>query len=1606
MRDVFGMNPAWLIGLVLLSLIGFAKDSHAEEHVRDESGLTEEMRRTSVVNGHCEMRGWPVAERIGSVGLTVDGSLVSIRADIELIPVNNWFLGDGAHLRREHVKVWIDWDKDEQFGKGKGGGDDEEMSECVMEQSRALPEHDRDEDGKFMISFSQSSDIPEWYEGGDTWARVALNFNAPIGSSCGSLGFGDVLDVPLEIPDVSPVLEGLYIDDPGNQGNVVPKKPGDWVTMAHLLSYDGHAPRRVTLVVEVPDNWECGCWQKYDDSGKRDGGDGGLLCGGREIRIENIALRGAARVELHMRIPEDAAQEEVCVSSRLLPDGEQLGEALTADLLIGDDYDVALERMYVDDAPEAVGPRRVIVNKIGDDLIEIIHVLSNNGGTARITLTTWTDADWKFEKCYRTTSESDSSGTRKYSEVPLGKYTDEGNGTHRISEAEIPPGKVRVRTRFHIPETASPGDVSVSSEVSSDSGNILVADNIRIAEKDDISAVIVTNRDNLYEIYDEQEVTELLETLFSVADEDITSGGAEAVIYYADWYDEIDWGDNEDCKPLIGNWDNQKCMSVYGSNRKCRELGVIGRYERDYSLNCTEEDLGEPSVPVNKVEWDEACGPYEGSDDEETPLGKVCREFPPSEDDMEVPDPDNSVAKALGCRVKEWMRRLNPEYLLIVGGDEVLPFHRLYEPDYHTGAGWLNNWTPAVLYMGHYFSDVFHYADHEIKTVDRHNTTDNKFSYPAIRDEKIDVSCGRIVGASVGDMLSLINGGLKGPQGADNIVLASTADGVVKHMDELLPAVGSGIRVNGMSREDSPLKDYVSVCEKERSQACHWNGKPDNWLIESDVWGCSDLIGAINGQNPKYVLEGSHTYPLYFGVSEGDGDRITPCDMRSHSMCLKDPTTECGMEDGGWTCPLDQGCAFKIWGSVCRNDPTVPCVRDGGWTCPLDGGCAPETWNKMCSDDPTTACVIEDGRWTCPHDKGCGPKTWTWGQRASHGCTTHDLDSGLRDEGHFVAMLGCYAAAIEERSDDHTSSLAYEFIHKGACGYFGSTVLVYADHEGLRHPVFGAKLYNLFVGNLMNPDADDPNATTVGNAFRKALNDHRKILREKPDADADADADYWGGADQRYNRAPSEYKHHRTPTQFHLYGIPWMRTNLPYPPPASGQEGRRSSDTKKARSLRETVPRRVKGLTTVRSGTRSGGTFSKMFTFSVPTHSVTRQGSFDLVEIPGAETDITDYLPVLPYLMATLMLPRDASVLSVRLTGGATESLGRLNIPTYLLIPGPDAPPSFTDVMYVTGLYPEANCTHRVFQGRDDTEVITYFVPVRHNVDTKETTLWTEATVEVQYQVDECIFISALRTDKGEYRTTEPIVVTATLQNVGDEDVDGLTAVASLKRGGQFHRTAQVPVPPVPAGGGREVTVSVDNGVNSGVYALVFEVRDEGDTPMDSMTEKGLFVSSGRTDIEISGESLAPGDPLDLTVTYGNYHEHQVAASIIFGIYDETGDMVMSVPGSPTEISASSSADITFHIFTGNLAPGKYEAMGGAEVDGEMRPSQSHHFVIREPGDLDCDFLVTLADALIALRLSASEDAPPEFCPGDVDGDGRVGLAEAVHVLQKVAAPE
>ena len=56
------------------------------------------------------------------------------------------------------------------------------------------------------------------------------------------------------------------------------------------------------------------------------------------------------------------------------------------------------------------------------------------------------------------------------------------------------------------------------------------------------------------------------------------------------------------------------------------------------------------------------------------------------------------------------------------------------------------------------------------------------------------------------------------------------------------------------------------------------------------------------------------------------------------------------------------------------------------------------------------------------------------------------------------------------------------------------------------------------------------------------------------------------------------------------------------------------------------------------------------------------------------------------------------------------------------------------------------------------------------------------------------------------------------------------------------------------------------------------------------------------------------------------------------------------------------------------------------------------------PGDCNHDGIVNLTDTILILQVLAGfTPSQPVFIDADVDGDGKIGMAEAIYAMQKVA---
>jgi len=1307
MRKKFRAGFAAIAGLIFLAAVSFAGDGPA--------GYTE--KNGYPAEGYCTQKGLGSTHygKISSVRWEIlqDGTRMRLEVTVHAAP------GLGGYF--EYVNAYADWDGDGKFGSGTKQECPEVSGEPLTRpevqtgreqehvMSRAMSRQLADADGN--MTFTEEFAIHRHENVSHTYVRVSLSGYVNACNPCDEpWSWGDVWDVRTSFGDRYPRT--------GDRHHSADYNPADFsISLSELLR-----------VIQI-----------YNQ--------GGYHCGGPGSE-DGYALRSGS----HDCTPHDSDylpdKWEIGLSEllRLIqfynsaggyhrdPAGEDGFSPVTGGdgNVNGDTVSVSLERVYADDARE-----NVTVNKVAGDLIEIVHEISNSGDTGQsIAVSASVPDGWKFIKSY---TRDNLTGADCEDRTAESDFT----GGKRRVPVSIPADRtLQVGMRFKItaPETPAPGTVysgeRVSSEILSESETVLadaVLENI-ISVTGKVKAVIVTNRDNLYEIYDDDQVTELLRTLSEIADSrEDGDGKKDAVIYYADWYDdetETASGNVVITKDRFKNWDNQ------------------------------------------------AANLYDG-----TP---------------------NDTADELDTLVERWVKAAGADYLLIVGGDEILPFYRIKDPvrivdeddDDNDGAKddmiemeVKYNDSRIVASNGYYFSDMV-YADTEGKDY---------------MQGKADIRYGRIVGASADDMISLTEKGIVGPQGGNNAVIASTG-------------------------EDNP-------CMGKNCECCYdTDGAYDNFngagyainydgtsqvsadMLENGNWTKEEFVRCVNIKNVKYVIEGSHA---------------------SHT----------GFEYGS-----------------CENP------------------------------DKCETGFLDDGK-----------------------------NGGLRtlndNEGYFVGIGGCHGGAPEdnERKPSHTSSLAYEFIHKGACGFFGSSALVPGNLE-CGEQKFADKLFDSFFGNITSSG----DGSVIGGVYKKTLENYTP------------EDGTWSDTDRR------------TVTQFNLYGVPWMECNFSLKSHRTGV-----ADVEKGFRIRESGPESQSR----KSGRRSG-IFSKIFVFEVNDYNITQEDSFDLINIPGADLAHANLKPLLPRFMATLKLPKDSLITSVQLTEGGTQSLGCLNIPNYQVSFLSHPLPSFTEVTDMTGLYPDPNYSYYIRNDDDHEELRIFFHPVQHNVDTKETTLWTESTLEVLYEVDECIFISDLRTDKESYKSSEPVIITATVNNVGDTDVTGLTAVGVIEdySDNRFRET-RVPVGTVPAGGSTEVTVSIENGLVSGSYITEIEIRDENDSLITSLEKMDPRITSDEiSEFTIPGEtsSFTAGDEIPFRLVYQNYSPDSLEGMLTVSIIGD--EMSREMFSDTLTVPWGSSEEILFHGDTQCLIPGEYEVLAAFAVQGrKKRHSDRVPFTIT-PGGPDCDF--------------------------------------------------
>jgi hypothetical protein len=210
----------------------------------------------------------------------------------------------------------------------------------------------------------------------------------------------------------------------------------------------------------------------------------------------------------------------------------------------------------------------------------------------------------------------------------------------------------------------------------------------------------------------------------------------------------------------------------------------------------------------------------------------------------------NQVADTIDDLIEAWYGKLTgqsngydlePQYLVILGGDEIVPYYRMDDDDYE--ACWLTDceedfWAKGRagdgplydVYDDNYFLSDNIYAD----------IGGNKGDWES---GNLELAMGRIVGDNAAAMQQLIENGDQGPEPLTEAVLASIGGSDVDWMKDRLE------------------KKKVDI---------HGLENPD--LTENDKWTRADFVGAWESDS-QYIYYGGHSNP--FNWQSGNKESIS-----------------------------------------------------------------------------------------------------------------------------------------------------------------------------------------------------------------------------------------------------------------------------------------------------------------------------------------------------------------------------------------------------------------------------------------------------------------------------------------------------------------------------------------------------------------------------------------------------------------------------------------------------------------------------------------------------------------------------------------------------------
>jgi hypothetical protein len=493
---------------------------------------------------------------------------------------------------------------------------------------------------------------------------------------------------------------------------------------------------------------------------------------------------------------------------------------------------------------------------------------------------------------------------------------------------------------------------------------------------------------------------------------------------------------------------------------------------------------------------------------------------------------------------------------------------------------------------------------------------------------------------------------------------------------------------------------------------------------------------------------------------------------------------------------------------------------------------------------------------------------------------------------HPIAMIvGCHGGLTVPDSGvpgddpggvDH--DMVYDLVHEGASAYIGATGFSLGTPNNLHGCIWGENLIQRFFGKLLKPSST--RTQTIGEAMRTAKQDY----------------DGTGNEDRK------------TLTEYVLYGIPWQ--TIQYPAGGVGAVPEVAAATSAAFTL---------GRGQVVQAAASS--YSQTFTIDIANYAVAQDQGYDILSVSGGSLNFSDGYPVLPFVDAyTLTLPFSGTVTSIQVIGSISSSIGTYNVPIAEVRPWSEGGIVYTGTTDINYLYPP-----QLVWSEENSEGVSFYVtPIQHNPTTDETVFYSHLEVQVTYEAPLQVGITDFSTDKSSYLPGETINTSATVVNVGVNNVS-LTATLTIKNSlGQTTATQTGSVFTVPGGGSQVQSLAWTGTLNEGAYEAVLTISD-GATVLGGTSANFRVLAGEITDFAVTGMESGYAN---FQVTFANYRTESVTVTEYIYIYDNEGAEIARLPQKTISVGPASEMPTGFFWNTHDVPRSTYTAGVVAIVDG------------------------------------------------------------------------